>query len=139
MDGLASFSRIKSLENTCKCLYHSKVHGGISFHVMAENCKHLKDTIAISSFLMCSNRNSLANKRFGAQYITGCRSVANQYITSAKQLYLCIYYFFSRSYNLYKSWKLTNLLYVSISINMALALFEKPALPTLELPYWVGI
>ena len=29
-----------------------KVLGGISFHVMAENWKHLKDTLAVSSFLV---------------------------------------------------------------------------------------
>ena len=30
-----------------------KVLGGISFHVMAENWKHLKDTLTFSSFLVC--------------------------------------------------------------------------------------
>ena len=53
LDGVTSFSRIKNLENACKCLYYSQVLGGISFNVMAENWKPLKDTIAFSSFLMC--------------------------------------------------------------------------------------
>ena len=30
-----------------------KVLGGIFFHAMAENWKHLKDTLAFSSFLVC--------------------------------------------------------------------------------------
>ena len=30
-----------------------KVLGGISFHVMAENWKHLTDTVTFSSFLVC--------------------------------------------------------------------------------------
>ena len=34
-----------------------KVLGGISFHVIAKNWKHLKDTLAFASFLVCSNRN----------------------------------------------------------------------------------
>ena len=33
------------------------VLGGISFHVMAENWQHLKDTLSFSPFLMCKNRN----------------------------------------------------------------------------------
>ena len=46
-----SFSRIKNLRNTCKRLYNSQSFGGNSFHVIAENWQHLKDTLAISSFL----------------------------------------------------------------------------------------
>ena len=36
-----------------------KILGGISFHVMAENWKHLKDILAFSSFLVCWNRNRI--------------------------------------------------------------------------------
>ena len=36
-----------------------KILGGISFHVLAENWKHLKDTLAFSSFLVCKNRNRI--------------------------------------------------------------------------------
>ena len=46
--------------NTCK--YASikvKVLGRISFRVMVENWKHLKDTLAFSLFLVCSNRNRI--------------------------------------------------------------------------------
>ena len=53
LDGVTSFSCIKSLGDTCKYLYYSQVYGGISFRVMAENWKHLKDTVAFSSFLAC--------------------------------------------------------------------------------------
>ena len=34
-----------------------QVLGGISFHVMAKNWKHLKDSLAFVSSLECSNRN----------------------------------------------------------------------------------
>ena len=40
-------------QDTCKCLYYSQILGGISFDVMAENRKHLKDTLTFKSFLMC--------------------------------------------------------------------------------------
>ncbi|WAR20638.1 TPC1-like protein [Mya arenaria] len=39
-----------------------------------------------------------------------------------------------RSYNLYKSWPLTYLLYAAISVNLSLVLFEEPADPALSLP-----
>ena len=38
------------------------VLGGISFHVMAENRKHLKDTLAFSSFLIViESKENLVN------------------------------------------------------------------------------
>ena len=52
---------------------------------MAEHWHHLKDTLAFSSFLVWKYRNSLANKWFTAQYITGCRSVVSEYITRASR------------------------------------------------------
>ncbi|XP_052766149.1 uncharacterized protein LOC128207337 [Mya arenaria] len=42
-----------------------------------------------------------------------------------------------RSYNLYKGWPLTYLLYVAISINLSLVIFEEPADPALSLPIHV--
>ena len=56
-DFITSLSRIKNLRNTCECLYHIQVLGGISFLVMAGNWENLKDTLAISSFLVSNNRN----------------------------------------------------------------------------------
>ena len=40
----------------------AKALGKISFHIRAENWKHLKDTFAFLWFLVCSNPNSLAKK-----------------------------------------------------------------------------
>ena len=38
-------------------LLQSKFSCGISFHVMAVNWRHLKDTLVFSSFIVCLNRN----------------------------------------------------------------------------------
>ena len=49
LNGVTSFSRIKNLGNTGECPTVN-VLGGISFHVMAENWKHLKDTLPFHFF-----------------------------------------------------------------------------------------
>ena len=36
LDSITSFSRIKNLRTTCKCLCYCQIFGGISFHVMVE-------------------------------------------------------------------------------------------------------
>ena len=46
LDSVTSFSRIKNLRNIGKRHYYSQSLGGISFHAMAENWQHLKDTHA---------------------------------------------------------------------------------------------
>ncbi|KAG1662877.1 Two pore calcium channel protein 1 [Nymphon striatum] len=43
----------------------------------------------------------------------------------------------ARLYIMFHHWVLKNLLYFFVLVNLALALFEKPAVPGLELPYWV--
>ena len=53
LDGVTSFSRVKIHEIHLNASITVKVLGGISFHVMAENWKQLKDTLAFSSFLVC--------------------------------------------------------------------------------------
>ena len=50
LDGVTSFSRIRNLEIHVNASVTVKVLAGISFHVMAEIWKHLKDTLAFSSF-----------------------------------------------------------------------------------------
>ncbi|KAL3873906.1 hypothetical protein ACJMK2_036984 [Sinanodonta woodiana] len=44
-----------------------------------------------------------------------------------------------RSYNLYKIQVLRSALFLTIFINLSLALFEKPAVPGLELPIWLTL
>ena len=51
LDGAASFSRIKTYKILINAPITVNVLGGISFHVMAEKGKHLKDTLAFSFFL----------------------------------------------------------------------------------------
>ena len=58
LDGV-TFSRVKNSLHTCKCLYFSQSSLWDFFHVMAENWKHLKDTLACSSFLVCENQNRI--------------------------------------------------------------------------------
>ena len=58
LDGVTVFLHKKTNEthvNTSIILV--KVLGGIFFHVMAENWKHLKDTLSLSWFLVCQNQN----------------------------------------------------------------------------------
>ena len=43
----------KIYETNVNAFIKDKVLGGISFHPMVENWKHLKDTVAFSSFLVC--------------------------------------------------------------------------------------
>ena len=58
---LHSFLRSKSYETDLNVSFTIKVKvlGRISFHVMAENGKHVKDTLAFSVFFVCSNRNKV--------------------------------------------------------------------------------
>ena len=51
------FLSIKTYEIHVNVSITVKVLGRISFHVIAENWKHLKDTLAFSSFLVFWNRN----------------------------------------------------------------------------------
>ena len=53
LDGVTSFSRIKTYKTLVNVSVIVKVLGGIEFHVMAENWKHLKDTLAFSSLRVC--------------------------------------------------------------------------------------
>ena len=77
LDGISLFSQcLQNLRKTCEHLYYSdsgislfspikilgkhvntyitvRVLGRVSFHVMPENWKQLKDTPAFSSFLVC--------------------------------------------------------------------------------------
>ena len=55
LDGVTSFSRIKTYKTLVNVSVIVKVLGGIAFHVMAENWKHLKDTLAFSSLRVCYN------------------------------------------------------------------------------------
>ena len=49
LESVTPFSSVKNSRNRCKCLYYSQSLSRISFHVMAENWKHLKDARAFSS------------------------------------------------------------------------------------------
>ena len=51
LDGVTSFSASKTHEIDVNAPITVKVLGRISFHAMAENWKHLKDTFALSSYL----------------------------------------------------------------------------------------
>ena len=54
LDGVSSFSRVKKThEIHVNAPVTVKILGGISFHVMVQNWKYLKDTLAFQSFLMC--------------------------------------------------------------------------------------
>ena len=52
LDGVTSFSRIKYLRNTCRRLNYSE----------RSQWEHVKGALGFSSFLVCYNRNSPANK-----------------------------------------------------------------------------
>ena len=51
LDGLTSSSRIKTYEIHVNAFIAVKVLGGISFHVLAENWKHLKDALVFHPFM----------------------------------------------------------------------------------------
>ena len=55
LDGEMSFSRIKNLHVNASMAV--KILGGICVHALAKIWKHLKDTLAFLSFIVCKNRN----------------------------------------------------------------------------------
>ena len=50
---VTSFSRVKTFEIHVNASVTVKVPGGVSFQVIAENWKQLKDTLAFSSVFLC--------------------------------------------------------------------------------------
>ena len=53
LDGVTSFSRIKTYEIHVNASVTVKVLSGSPFHVMSESLKHLKDRLAYTSFPVC--------------------------------------------------------------------------------------
>ena len=53
LDCVSCFLASKTYEIHVNASITDKVIGGISFHVIGENLKHLKDTLEFTSFLEC--------------------------------------------------------------------------------------
>ena len=53
LDGVMSFSCVKNLRNACKSLCYNKSSWRNFFSCYGGKLNHLKDTLALSSFLVC--------------------------------------------------------------------------------------
>ena len=56
LEGVTSFSRIKNFDIHVNAAITVKALSVISFHIMAENWKHLKGTLAFISFLVFESK-----------------------------------------------------------------------------------
>ena len=84
LGGVTSFSRIKILQKTCKCLCYSQSswRDFLSCNGGKLATPEQKTCLFVGSCVL-ESKKSLANKWFVAQYITGCLSVVSEYITRA--------------------------------------------------------